>query len=263
MKKPIGGIIVSLIIVLLIVTPVFANREINLINDYAYLLTDDEYWELNERALAISQNHNCDIAIITIEYMEGEDAYQLAKHLYEEYGLGYGEDKSILLLFLSMEERDYALIAHGYGNIAFTDYGKDVILDDNVLPLLGKDKYYEAFSKYLDLSEEYLGMARGGSPFDRNTDPDYGKLAPPFKLGIVFLLPMIIAAIITGIWKSQMKTAVLARTAGSYITADGLKLTNQQDHFLYHTETRRKIEKKSSGGTTKDKSGTSGRSGKF
>jgi hypothetical protein len=40
-------------------------------------------------------------------------------------------------------------------------------------------------------------------------------------------------------------------------------LANQQDHFLYHTETRRKIEKESSGGTTKDKSGTSGRSGKF
>ncbi|MGB4312230.1 MAG: TPM domain-containing protein [Natronincolaceae bacterium] len=263
MKKLMGSIIVFLAIILLIATPIFADRELNLINDYAYLLTDDEYQELNERALAISRNHNCDIAIITIEYMEGEDAYQFAKYLYEEYGLGYGEEKSILLLFLSMEERDYALIAHGYGNVAFTDYGKDVILDDNVLPLLGKDKYYEAFSKYLDLSEEYLEMARDGSPFDKDTDPGYGKLALPFKLGIVFLLPAIIAAIITGIWKSQMKTAVLATTAGNYITADGLRLANQQDHFLYHTETRRKIEKESSGGTTKDKSGTSGRSGKF
>ncbi len=263
MKKTMRNILALTMIILLIASSTTIAEEINLITDDAYLLTDEEYWKLNDRAEKISEKHKCDLAIITVDEMEGSDAYEYAKHLLAEYEMGYGDEKSILLLFLSMEDRDYALVAHGYGNTAFTDHGKDVMLDKHMLPLLGKDKYYESFSKYLDIGEEYLEMARAGTPFDISTDPDHGKLALPIKLGITFLLPVIIAFVVCQYWKSKMKTAVLARTAGDYITAEGLKLTNQQDLFLYRTETRRRIESKSSGGTTKDRSGSSGRSGKF
>lgn len=260
-----------LILIILLIFPsiVGAESQLELITDEAYLLTDSEYWELNDRARAISEDHYCDIAIITIDDMGyDEDAFDFASSLIEEYDMGYGSQKSILLLFLSMEDGDYALVGHGYGNTVFTDYGKDVMLDKHILPLLGKDKYYEAFLKYLDLSEEYLLMASGGQPFDIDTDPNYGKIALPIKLGITFLIPLLIAFLVTGSWKRKMKTARLATSAGDYISAEGLKLTNQADQFLYHTTSSRKIEKSSSGGgggggTSVNSSGYSGRSGKF
>lgn len=263
MRKARVAILVLIILIFLMTSWIMALGEIDLVTDEARLLTDNEYRELNKRALEISHQYKCQLAIITVNHMDHRDAYDYANFIREEYQMGYGDEKSILLLLLSMEARDYALIAYGYGNTAFTDHGKDVILDRHILPLLGKDKYYQAFSKYLDLSEEYLQMARAGSPFDINTDPDYGKKSLPIKLAVTFLVPALIAFAICQFWRSKMKTAVLARTASNYITQDGLVLTNRQDRFLYRTETRRTIEKKKSGGTTTDDKGGSGRSGKF
>ena len=110
-------------------------------------------------------------------------------------------------------------------------------------------------------------MASEGNPFDIEYRTEKEGLPLPIKLAITFLIPIIIAAIVCGIWKSQMKTAILARAAKEYITQEGLVLVKRQDSFLYRTQTRRKIEKETSsssrGGTTVNKSGTSGRSGKF
>jgi len=163
-----------------------------------------------------------------------------------------------------MAERDYALIAYGFGNTAFTDYGKDVMLDNHILPLLRNNRYNEAFSAYLDKAEEYLAMARDGTPFDRHNDPNATDTSYMLKLGVIIIIPLLIAFIVCSIWKSQMKTAVLARTACNYIPPGGFQLTNQEDVFLYRTTQRIKIERSSSsGGTTTDSRGFSGRSGKF
>ncbi len=265
MKKILSFLILLLTLTLLMAPAAFAAEdELNLVTDAAYLLTDVEFWELNDRADGISEKYECDILVITLEDIEDDDPYDLAEYLYDEYNIGYGSKRSCLILLLSMENRDYALVAYGYGNTAFTDHGKDAMLDKHVLPLLAKDRYFEAFSIYYDVAEEYLQMARSGSPFDKSTDPDYGKIGTPIKLGITFGLPLLIAFLVCGMWKRQMKTAVLARDASNYIPQNGFALAAQEDRFLYLTETRRKIEKSlSTGGTTVKSSGSSGRSGKF
>lgn len=266
--------------------------ELDAVTDAAGLLTETERGELNDRAEELAQQYQCAVYIVTLEDMEdmgGSDAYDLATAVYTEYDLGYGEEKSGLLLLLSMAERDYALIAYGYGNTAFTDYGKDVLLDENVLPLLGEDAYYEGFSTYLDTAGEYLGLARDGKPFDVDPPPgydetegryetgsSYGTNARPkydneefaIRLGAVILVPLLLAGGICLYWKRQMNTAVSARTADRYIPSDGFHLTGQQDTFLYRTETRRRIENHTSGGghaggTSMRSGGFSGRSGKF
>ncbi|WP_369282903.1 TPM domain-containing protein [Oscillibacter sp. GMB15532] len=277
--------------------------ELDAVTDAAGLLTETEREELNNRAEALAEQYQCGVYIVTLEDMEdmggGSDAYDLATAVYTEYDLGYGEEKSGLLLLLSMAERDYALIAYGYGNAAFTDYGKDVLLDEDVLPLLGEDAYYEGFSAYLDTAGEYLSLARDGKPFDVEPTPNYNEtegrsetgnqpqtdysykktLSPKYdegefaiRLGAVILVPLLLAGGICLYWKRQMNTAVSARTADRYIPSDGFHLTGQQDTFLYRTETRRRIENDSakghsggghSGGTSVRSGGFSGRSGKF
>ncbi|WP_312613398.1 TPM domain-containing protein [Oscillibacter sp.] len=285
MKKT--GVLLLLLLVLAFALPLpTLAAELDAVTDAAGLLTDAERGELNDRAEELAAQYQCAVYIVTLEDMEDmgtSDAYDLATAVYTEYDLGYGEEKSGLLLLLSMAERDYALIAYGYGNTAFTDYGKDVLLDEEVLPLLGEDAYYEGFSAYLDTAGEYLSMARDGKPFDvenapgyNETDGSYGVTARPkydegefaVRLGAVILLPLLLAGGICLYWKRQMNTAVSARTADRYIPSDGFHLTGQQDTFLYRTETRRRIENHSSGGghaggTSMRSGGFSGRSGKF
>ena len=265
MKKTLFALLLVILLTLAIASPALAAEDLAFVVDSADILSETQWAALENRATAITERYACDVAIFTIDEMTDDDgAYEWAKYVYEEAQFGYGADKSGILLFLSMAERDYALTAYGYGNTAFTDHGKDVMLDGHILPELREDNYFAAFSAYLDKAEEYLGMARAGTPFDTDTDPENARITFFVKLAAVILLPLLIAFIVCGIWKRQMKTAVAARAAAEYISEGGFQLTNQADMFLYRTEDRRKIEtKSSSGGTTRDSGGYSGRSGKF
>jgi len=257
MKKLFFALVLVLLFSL-VLAPAALALELDLVEDLAGLLTWEEWDELMWLAGEISADHRCDVIIVTLGEMPDSDgADEWAMFLLESYNYGYGADKSAVILFLSMAERDFALVARGFGNIAFTDYGKDVMLDKHILPLLKEDKYFEAFHAYLLKADEYLGMARDGTPFDQ--DNSFW-----IKLAVTVLLPLIAAFIVCEMWKRQMKTAVAARVANYYIPSGGFRLTNQADTFLYKTQTRTKIQKSSSsGGTTTNSRGFSGRSGKF
>ena len=148
---------------------------------------------MNYKALDIAEEYEFEVRVLVIEDEIDDDAYEWAEYFYEEYDMGYGPTRSGLLLFLSMYDRDYAFVAYGYGNTAFTDHGKDVLLDKHVLPLLKQDEYYEAFDAYLDVAVEYLEMARDGAPFDTDTDPNSASLVQSQNLALSsccpFLLP--------------------------------------------------------------------------
>jgi len=266
MKKTFIFLMLIPVLVILLSSTAFA-ADIDLVEDLANILTTEQRAMLLERAETISAKYRCNVAIFIMDEMDaGENARMWAEFIYNHYNLGYGSENSGLLLFMSMADRDFALVANGFGHVAFTDHGKDVILDRHVLPLLRRDNYYEAFNVYLDKAEEFLSLARDGTPFDVNTDPDAPGMSPLLKVAIVILLPMFIAWLICSAWKSQMKTAKIAKTACNYIPPGGFNLTGQVDSFLYQTVTRTKIQtssSSSSGGTTKSSSGFSGRSGKF
>lgn len=254
-----------------------AAADIDLITDEPYVLSDEEYLDLNEQADALAAKHNCEVAVVVIATMDDEDdATGFAEFVYDHYNLGSGADKSGLLLFLSLAEQEYALLARGYGDTAFTAYGQDLLMDQ-LLPLLADGAYYEAFQTYLDTADEYLQKAKDGSPVDNNsttavavggetkTDDDSSQFG--FRLAATILLPLLVAGLLCMNWKGQMQTARFATTADLYIPADGFRLTGQEDQFLFRTEERRKIErteKKTSGGSAQDKGNESStRSGKF
>ena len=257
MKKVLIALLLSMSLVFAL-TPAAMALELELVEDMAGVLTWDEWDELNWLAKEISADHRCDVIIVTLDEMtDNNGAEEWAWQILSSFNYGYGADKSAVMLFLSLAERDFALIAYGFGNTAFTDYGKDVMLDKHILPLLKEDMYFEAFYAYLMKADEYLAMARDGTPFD--SDNSFW-----IKLAVTILLPLIVAFILCEMWKRQMKTAVTAKHASYYIPDGGFRLTGQADTFLYKTHSRTKIQKSSSSGsTTTNSRGFSGRSGKF
>ena len=240
-----------------------------LIWDDAELLSNDQWNELNAFALDTTKKYQCDVRIVTVVDMEAADAYEYAKVIYRANNFGYGEEQSGVMLFLSTRDRDYALIAYGFGNVAFTDHGKDVMLGKYILPPLKNDDYYGAFRAYLNKSAEFLEMARAGTPFDFDTDEEYlaqqAKSDRAGKIALNIIIPVLIALIVCLVFRAQMKTARKQRAATNYIPEGGFVLTGSADTYLYSTEVRtpRSESRSSGGGTTVDSGGFSGSSGKY
>ena len=260
MKKKIFALFVSISLLIVMVCPAFAAAEdvtfSTMVVDEAGLLSQSEINELDTYAREITHTYGCAVYIVTVDSLDGIDVQQAAETVQKQYGMGYGEDQSCIILLLSMEERDYNLMARGYGNIAFTDYGKDK-LAASFLDEFGDDNWYGGFKAYLEGCDEYLKAARDGEPVDKGRSPILGIV-----LGVV--LPLLIAFIYCSRLKSKMKTAVMQRAAKVYIGSEGLTLTKKNDRFLHTTRSERYIEpKKESKGTTVNDKGNSHKSGKF
>lgn len=268
MKKRISALLATMVLAILLCVPALATgfdaARLYFVTDEAGLLSEQEWLELETRAEEISLKYKCGVYIILLDdftaYTNDETIYEAAKTLYREYSLGYGEERSGELLLLSMAERDYTLIAYGYGNTAFTDYGKDklseVFLDD-----FGDDNWCSGLSDYLDKSESMLRSAREGHPLDVDSNP----LIVLVGIGISLLVGCV-AAFVIAVWLSDrlMKSVSSKTEANAYLIAGSVEITDREDHFTHTTEIRQKIETDSgSGGTTVDSDGFSGKSGKF
>lgn len=228
--------------------------------DEADLLTQAEEQELADAAAGISYNYGCGVYIVTVwDYNTyGSNVLTAAENFFLNNRLGLGEDASGVLLMLSMADRDYALIAHGsIGNGAFTDYGKNV-LSETFLDDFGGNDWYSGFADYVSYSGTFLDSFRQGTPVDVNQDGGSGL---GLALIMILLVPAAIAGIACGIMASSMKTARKKTHADDY--RQGLQLTGRHDRFLTRTVVRQKIESSSSGGTTVNSRGFSGKSGKF
>ena len=158
-----------------------------------------------------------------------------------------------------MEERQYDLMAHGYGNTAFTDYGKDVMAE-RFLDDFANDDWYWGFNDYLNTCDEFLEMAANGEPFDVSSDEGGSKI---LGVIIIVLISCLVAFGVCLVFKAQMKTAIIATEAHDY--QKELNLTNQYDRFSHRDiqKVYNPPEEDNDGGTTVNSSGSSHKSGGF
>ena len=260
-----------------------AMNSVPCVVDLSGILTQDQVQSLEETSKQISQAYECAVyTIIVDDYADyGGSVRSAAEAIYVTNELGYGEGKDGVMLLLSMDDRDYSLIAYGYGNTAFTDYGKDVLVDE-FLDDFRYDDWYSGLQDYVNTSGEMLRLAREGNPVDGYVDDsEYtngsygeefaykGKHGP--SAGMIFftviLLPLAIAGIVCLIQKGKMKSVRSAYTAADYAVPGSMQLWVNQDIFTHTTEHRVRIQTESrsggGGGTSISSSGFSGKSGKF
>jgi len=142
------------------------------------------------------------------------------------------------------------------GNIG--SYNAGVVADDNsreygftndelVACYIDNDYHGECAAYQGEVGLLHVSAA-SDNPFDNNADSDGGSFLGKFL--IVILVPIIIAGIVCTIWKNQMKTAKVAKTARNYIPEGGFNLTAKDDRYLYRTTTQTLISNNSSGGTS-------------
>jgi len=235
--------------------------EYDFVHDEALLISASKGAQLNEVAAGISERYGCGVYIAAVaDYtIYGSDVREAAENYFLAHDFGVGNDDNGVLLFLSMAQRDYALIAHGStGNTAFTDYGKD-ILSEEFLDDFYYDDWAGGFSDYLSVSEQLLYAAATGEPVDVEQGSSTG-----LTLVMVLLIPALIAGVSCGVMAASMKTARSKTHADDY--KKEIQITGRHDRFITRTVVRQKIESSSSshgGGTRVNSGGFSGKSGKF
>ncbi len=261
MIKKVISVIFSIILVFGLSVCVYAEEQ-RFVFDEAGVLTYDEIEELEAKAKEITETYGCEVYAITFPSLDGYEAWELNELLFAELQEYYGASEDLVILTLAMEERQYDIMAHGYGNTVFTDYGKDVMAE-RFLDDFADDYWYWGFSDYLDTCDEFLEMAANGKPFDVDSEGDsFGENI--FGVLIAILVSCIIALVICLILRAQMKTARIATEAHDY--QKELHLTRQYDRFS-HRDIRRVYnppkESNNSGGTTINGGGFSHKSGGF
>lgn len=242
--------------------------------DEAGILTAGEQAALEEQAQRVSEQYGCGVYVVTVYDYRLINSYsvrQAAQDYFTENSYGAGDDASGVMLFLSMEDRDFAFIAHGYGNTAFTDYGKER-LQKEFLDDFRDDDWFGGMSDFIRYCGEYLDRARSGNPVDIQDRGVVEKVLDEFGLSTVVIglvgVPCLAAWFICGRMKAKSKTARTATSAEFYAVPGSMELLASTDTFTHTTESRVRIESDSDrggggGGTSVDSGGFSGSSGKF
>ena len=249
------------------------------IYDGAGILTDREIERLDKKARAMSEAHGLGIYVLTVsDYTDwGWSIEDASEAIFYEYNLGVGDERNCISLILSMEDRSYDLDAYGYGNTAFTDYGKQelakVFLDD-----FKNNDWYAGFSDYIAECGKYLTAAEEGSPVDNYyaEDTDDKSFLQAIldsllkALGGAAPIGLIISGLKISSEKKKMNNIATATEANKYVSEDGVDFKVKNDIFKYTTTHTRIIQTDTTGrggghggGTTISSSGHSHSSGHF
>lgn len=260
MKKKILSLLLVLCMMVLLGGSVYAlasEPQLPYVTDAAELLSDDTELRLTQMAIQVEEKYGVGIYMVIVEdYREFDSAgvYDATYAIYHEYTMGVGDGREGIMLLLSMNDRDYALFTYGEKTAyAFNEYGiaklEEVFLDN-----FAEDDWSGGFEDYIRTCASYLESAEAGDPVSKS---------PVTTILVVVGASLVIAAIVCAVFLGQMKT-VHKKTSAEGYAVGSVYLTNQFDQFTHRTETRRKIERSSSGsGNSKSGGGGSGSSGKF
>jgi len=234
------------------------------IHDFAGLLTSEEQAKLERQAQDIVNRLDVDIAVVTVDGLDGLSPSTYANDFFELNGFGTNGGMDGMLLLVSMADRDYHIATSGKAYDLFYDKDLDEVID-RFLPYLSDGEYYTAFSRFLLASEAHLA----------GTSLRLRQIYPiPLIAGVAVLIGLVVAGIVMSILALLHKRSLApAPDAAAYLTENGFRLTHKKDMFQHTYTSRTPIPKSNSGGgggsggrsSSSSSSGRSfgGRGGKF
>lgn len=116
---------------------------IGFVSDFANLLSPQARTELEARLSRLEQEFTAEVAVVTIDSLEGDTIEDYAVQLFDNWGIGAADEDNGVLFITALTEREVR-IEVGYGlESIITDGRAGRILDREVIPHF-KDGDYEA-----------------------------------------------------------------------------------------------------------------------
>ena len=256
--------------------------------DQAGLLSDSQREALEQKAAALSEQHQCSLYIVTVNDHTSlnYDVYEATKGIFTHYDLGWGAEKNGVILLLSLNARDYAFAGHGSSGETICSRESSWLIEDMFLDDFRNNDWYGGFEDFLDACDTQLSILENGEDVNAGADIvtgpdglDYHDYNNPYEtrepsilprvLAVIFI-PVAVALIVCSVFKAQMKTAREATRADEYLVPHSMRLRTKEDRFTHRTESRTLIETDSGhraggggGSSFHSGGGFSGRRGKF
>ena len=198
-------------------------------------LAHQERWQLSARRSSSRTSNGC--GIHTTSW--GEDA----PHYADYYDSRVRQGKPLSVMWCFQWKTGLVILTRARDNVH--RLGMSHIRDSS---LFLKGEYAAGFSRFLRDARIFLEQAQTGRPFDvdnraRLRTPMERALgaAPYLAIAAAVIAAVALLAMILG-----MKTARPQYSANQYIRGDSVNITRAQDIFLYHTQSRVRIEHESS-----------------
>ena len=212
--------------------------------DESDLLTSTQELDLTAKLNEVSERQQFDVAIVTVNSLDGKSEQDYADDYFDYNGYGLGSDRSGALLLICMKERVVAISGRGYAETALTDYGIERILDD-VVPSVADMDYETAAEAFISDCDSYVTRARNGDPVDVDEEDIEGGYKAPFpvakSLVISAIVGVVVAIVVGSSLKSKMISVRAANTAADYTRPGSFVLREQNEVFLYNNVTRTAI----------------------
>ena len=248
MKRKIISALLALFLCVCLILPFGVAAAEKLVYDEADLLSSSEEAALERRLQEVSQNYQAQIVVYTTDYTQGGDADSYVDVVYDSMGFGYGPDRDGVLLLVCMDTRQYRILSNGFAGVAINPSDIESIGDAIVSDLSDGD-YADAFQGFADECAYYLDGYINGFPYEAGL-----WLVISLAVGVVVALISLLV-----MW-CKLKSVHRQNRAASYVKPGSMRLSLQDDIFLYRTVTRTKRESNNSsgsGGTARSKGGGS------
>ena len=161
--------------------------------DFAGLLSNDQKEEINQMAARLDDATGAQIAVLTVNSLDGSDIQSFSNQAFREYELGDAEKNNGVLLVLDIDSREL-WIEVGYGLEGALPDGKvGRILDEYTVPYAKNDQFDLAILNtmkvfYQEIATEYGWDGEAVEPVMSNEGGGGGSISIMTIVIILFVL---------------------------------------------------------------------------
>lgn len=168
------AIILLALPLLLLAEPVSQLRPTDYVNDFAHVLDPTTIAQLDNICQQIEQKAHAQIAVVTVNSLDGSDIESYAVTLYKQWGIGSKATDHGVLILLAVQDHKYR-IEVGYGLEPILTDGKVGGIGREAVPLLRQNDYSGAValmtSRVADVIAQDAGIELTGPRPDFSAQP--------------------------------------------------------------------------------------------
>ncbi len=221
------------------------TRQVPRLVDEANLIDAADEKELLSSLDSLSELYQFDFVAATVKSTGGKDIVAFSDDYFDYNGFGYGDDDSGVALIISMDPRVVYISGCGEGTKYF-DYNDAQNIIDVFYSDLKAGNYASVVKTFISEAESRVDAGRNGYSYGGDLDSGlpanvrFSVFLGNWKTTILIpvLLGIVLAFITVSFLKRGLKSVRKKESAADYEVPGSLKLTRNEDYFLYSNISR-------------------------
>jgi uncharacterized protein len=174
--------------------PVSQLHPTNYVNDFANVLRSQTTAELNGIGQQLDDKAHAQLAVVTINTLDGRDIESYANDLYRQWGIGSKSTNRGVLILVAVKDHRYRTEV-GYGLEPILPDGKVGGFGREAVPLLKQSDYDEAV-RLMTMRSANVIAQDAGIQLTGAWQPPASRQSPPLGISLVKILMLVVIFII-------------------------------------------------------------------